>query len=176
MVAQWYRVCLPKQKLQETQFDPCIRKIPWRRKWQLMQIFLPGKSHEQSSLAGYSPWDSAEVNMTKHACTGKTKTYMLTLKGWLAFWLWEDLRLPSCLVAQSCLTLWDLMDYSLPGSFVHGISQAGILEWVAISFTGESSRPRNWTHVSCLASRFFTTEPPGKPYDYLREGQKQRWK
>ena len=129
-----------------------------------MKIFLPGKSHEQSSLAGYSPWDSAEVNKTKHACTRKTKTYTLTLKGWLAFWLWEDLWLPCCcLVAQSCLTLWDLMDYRLPGSFVHGISQAGILEWVAISFTGESSWPRNWTHVSCLASRFFTTEPPVKP-------------
>ena len=50
-----------------------------------MQIFLPGKSQEQSSLAGYSPWDSAEVNMTKHARTGKTKTHMLTPKGWLAF-------------------------------------------------------------------------------------------
>ena len=40
-----------------------------------------------------------------------------------------------CLVAQSCLTLWNPMDCSPPGSFVHGISQARILEWVAISFS-----------------------------------------
>ena len=38
-------------------------------------------------------------------------------------------------VAQSCLTLWDPMDWSLPGSTVHGIFQARILEWVAISFS-----------------------------------------
>ena len=55
------------------------------------------------------------------------------------------------------------MDYSLPGSSVHGISQARILEWVAISFSRGSSQFRDWIHVSCTAGRFFTTEPPGKP-------------
>ena len=44
-----------------------------------------------------------------------------------------------CLVAQSCLTLCDPTDCSLPGSSVYGISQARILEWVAISFSRESS-------------------------------------
>ena len=39
-----------------TGFDPWIRKIPWRRKWQPTPIFLPGKSHGQRSLVGYSPW------------------------------------------------------------------------------------------------------------------------
>ena len=51
----------------------------------------------------------------------------------------------------------------LPGSSVHGISQARILEEVAISFSRESSRPKDETHVSCTAAEFFTTEPPGKP-------------
>ena len=37
-------------------FDPWVRKVPWRRKWQPSPVFLPGKSHEQRSLAGYSPW------------------------------------------------------------------------------------------------------------------------
>jgi len=46
-------------------------------------------------------------------------------------------------VAQLCLTLCDPMDYSLPGSSVHGILQARILEWVAISFSRGSSQPRN---------------------------------
>ena len=47
------------------------------------------------------------------------------------------------------------MDYSLLGSSVHGILQARILEWVAISFSRGSLRPRNRTWVSCIAGRFF---------------------
>jgi len=50
-----------------------------------------------------------------------------------------------------------------PGSFVHGISQARILEWLAIFFPRGSSRPRDQTQVSCVAGRFFASEPPGKP-------------
>ena len=37
-------------------FDPWVRKIPWRRKWRPTPVFLPGKSHGQRSLVGYSPW------------------------------------------------------------------------------------------------------------------------
>ena len=48
------------------------------------------------------------------------------------------------------------MDFSLPGSSVHGILQARILEWVAISFSRASSQPGDWTWVSCSAGRFFT--------------------
>ena len=46
-------------------------------------------------------------------------------------------------VAQSCPTLCDPMDYSLPGSSVHGIFQARVLEWVAISFSRRASQPRD---------------------------------
>ena len=60
------------------------------------------------------------------------------------------------LVVQSCLTLCNPMDYSLPGSSVHGMSQARILEWVAIPFSRGSSQPRGWTWVSCIAGWFFT--------------------
>ena len=63
---------------------------------------------------------------------------------------------------QSCLTLCDPMDCSLSDSSVHEIFQARILEWVAISFSRGSSQPRDQTQVSCIAGRFFTTEPPGK--------------
>ena len=51
------------------------------------------------------------------------------------------------------------MDWSPPGSPVHGILQAGILEWFAVLFSRVSLQPRNWTHisgVSCIAGRFFT--------------------
>ena len=54
-----------------------------------------------------------------------------------------------CSVAQSCPTLCDPMDHSLPGSSVHGIPQARILEWVAISSSRGSSWPRDRTQVSC---------------------------
>ena len=59
-------------------------------------------------------------------------------------------------VAQSYLTLCDPMDCSLPGSFVHGISQARILEWVAMPFSRGSSPPRDQTQVSHISGRFFT--------------------
>ena len=58
-------------------------------------------------------------------------------------------------VAQSCLTLCDCMDFSLPGSSLHGILQARVLEWVAISFSRGSSQPRDRTRVSCIPGRRF---------------------
>ena len=61
-----------------------------------------------------------------------------------------------CLIAKSFQTLCNPIDCSPPGSSVHGISQARILEWVAIPFSRGSSWPRNWTCVSCIAGRFFT--------------------
>ena len=57
------------------------------------------------------------------------------------------------LVTKLCQTL---VTPSLPGFSVHGILQARILEWVAISFSRGSSQPRNQTQVSCIAGRFFT--------------------
>ena len=60
------------------------------------------------------------------------------------------------LVSQSCLTLCNSMDCSLQGSFVYGILQARILEWVTIPFSRGSSQPRGQTQVSCMAGRFFT--------------------
>ena len=60
------------------------------------------------------------------------------------------------LVAESCPTLWDPVDGSPPGSTVHGILQARILEWVTISSSRGSSQPRDQTQVSCIAGRLFT--------------------
>ena len=57
------------------------------------------------------------------------------------------------------------MDWSPPGSSVHGIFQARILEWVAISSCRRSSQPRDWTHISCvswIAGRFFTSWATGE--------------
>ena len=60
-------------------FYPWLRKILWSRKWQPTPVFLPGKSHGQRSLAGYSPWDHKETDMTEcaHART-HTPTHTFT--------------------------------------------------------------------------------------------------
>ena len=69
------------------------------------------------------------------------------------------------LFAQSCLTLCNPMNCRPPVFSVHGILQARILEWVAMSFSRGYSWPRDWTPVfcvSCTEGGFFTTEPLGK--------------
>ena len=66
-------------------------------------------------------------------------------------------------VAQSCSTLCDPMDGSLPGSSVHGILQARILEWLAIPFSRRSSQLRDRIQVSRIACGFFTV--------WTREGE-----
>ena len=65
---------------------------------------------------------------------------------------------PKCTseVTQLCLTLCNPMDFSLQGSSVHGIFHARVLEWVAISFSRESSQLRDWIPVSHIAGRRFT--------------------
>ena len=63
------------------------------------------------------------------------------------------------LVAQSCLTLGNPMDWSPPGSSAHEIFQARILEWVAISYSRASSQPRIKLVSPASAGRLFTTEP-----------------
>ena len=68
----------------------------------------------------------------------------------------SEIRTVLCLVTQSCLTLYNPVDYSPQGSSVHGIQQARILDWVAAPFSRGSSRPRDWTWVSCIAGRFFS--------------------
>ena len=60
------------------------------------------------------------------------------------------------LVTQSCPTLCNPVDCSLPGFSVHGILQGRILEWVAIFFSRLSSQPRDWTQASYIAGGFFT--------------------
>ena len=65
-------------------------------------------------------------------------------------------------VARSCPTLCDPMNCSLPGSSAHGIVPARILEWVAISFFGGSSQPRDQTQL-CHTSGRLPSKPPRKP-------------
>ena len=76
-------------------------------------------------------------------------------KRWQGLFLRLDLT-TLCLVAQLCLTLCNPTDSSPPGSPVHGVLQAKILEWVTISYSRWSSSPRDWTRVPCIVDRFLT--------------------
>ena len=67
----------------------------------------------------------------------------------------KDFPVLVCVITQLCPTLCDPVDCSLPGSSVHGIFQARVLKWGAISFSRGSSQPRDQTRVSRIASRHF---------------------
>ena len=69
----------------------------------------------------------------------------------------------ACTITKSCSTLCDPMDCRPPSSSVYGIFPARILMWVAISSSRGSSWSWDQSRVSCIAGKFFTTEPPGKP-------------
>ena len=99
-------------------FDPWFWKVSCRRKWQPTPVFLPRKSHEQRSLAGYSPWGCKELDMTEHIHTQELTAAAAAAK-----------------LLQSCPTLCNSIDGSPTGSPVPGILQARTLEWAAISFS-----------------------------------------
>ena len=90
--------------------------------------------------------------------------YEGSLLSLFSYWFMELLYM-CLLVAQLYLTLCDPTDCSPPGSSVHGILQARILEWIAFSFSRGSSQPRDWTWVSCVADRFFTFWATGKTFN-----------
>ena len=89
--------------------------------------------------------------------------------GWANCPTRKDYSLCLCvLVTQLCPTLCNPMDYSLPGSSVHGISPARVLKWVVISFSRGSSWSRDWTWVSCIGRgilyHWTTREAPNYPF------------
>ena len=96
-------------------------QVPWRRAWQPTPVFLPGEFHGQRSMAGYSPWGHKELDTTEQLTLSHFRGRFGIELGC------------SVLIAQLCLTVCDPMDCSPPGSSVHGIHQARILEWVAMS-------------------------------------------
>ena len=70
-------------------FSPWVGKIPWRRKWQPTPGFLPGKFHEQGSLASYSPWGCKESDMTEHTCMPPSEGNWVW-KGIWGKWRWVN--------------------------------------------------------------------------------------
>ena len=139
--------------------------LAWRIPW----------TEEPGGLQSMGYKESETTEATWHARThkvlsgwsnawGYSARLLLQLSGWiLSLEAPEITTSPAMkvkmLVTQSCPALCDPMDSSPPGSSVHGISQARILEWVAIFFFRGSSQPWDWTQVSCtscIAGRFVT--------------------
>ena len=117
----------------------------------------------QGSLACCCPWGRKESDTTE----------------WLN---WTELRifdLLNCCVAWmlSSQTLWGLVDCSPPGSSVHGILQARILEWAAISSSRGSFQLRNWTSICGTGCRFFIFEHQGRSPQMIQMNlfTKQKW-
>ena len=103
--------------------------------------------------------------------TGNTKRTEGTVNPLSLPWNTEIKCKPTCcyLLAKSCPTLCNSMDYGPPGSSVHGILQARILEWGAISTSRGSSRPRDRSRISCIDRRVFhcwATREAWKPTKY----------
>ena len=71
---RWWRICL---QCGRPGFDPWVGKIPWRREWQTTPVFLPGESHEQRSLAGYSPRGRNASNTTGRLTHIHSKGYFV---------------------------------------------------------------------------------------------------
>ena len=113
------------------------------------------------------PWTEFFLVIILFSFLKKVSLYLLTHQQmWIWTWvMFTIIEMKWSEFSQSCLTFCDPMDCSQPGSSVHGIFQARILEWVAISFSRGSSQPRDWTQVSRIAGRCFT-DPPRKPSDY----------
>ena len=120
----------------------------------------------------WSPWTCCENQVSK---------YMVSLVRYIYIQSSAEALSVYVLVTQSCLTLCDPMDCSLPGSSVHGLSQARILQWVAIPFSGGSSQLRDRnpiSYVSCIGRWFFTTgatwEAPSSPKHVSTENLRTR--
>ena len=76
------RVFLQSQRHRRWGFDPWVGIILWRRNWELTPVFLPGKSHGQRSLVGYSPWGHKELDTTEateHACIERVAQMVMNL-------------------------------------------------------------------------------------------------
>ena len=132
-----------------TRVWPKEQSSPWGLDLSFPGWFLLGGVLMRGEGSGGVGWTQT-LSLQSSPCTAIDLPISCHVQGFFR------LILLACWVVLSCLTLCDPMDYSPPGSSVHGILQAGILEWVAIPFSRASSWPRDRTQLSCIAGRFFT--------------------
>ena len=106
--------------MQKTWFDPWVRKIPWTRKWQPTPVCLPGDSHGQRSLEGYSPWGCKESDMTEWLSLWASLVAQLVnnlptrQETWVRFLDWEN-RLEKEMATHSSMLAWGIPWTEEPG-------------------------------------------------------------
>ena len=149
----WVPSLSPEDPLEEgmaTHFSILAWRVPWTEEpGRLWSIGSHRVRHNWSNLAHTRARNSAE-----HEALAREPEHCPYFLQWTDFEqiiLKQKLLMLCCVWAQSCPTLSDPMDCSLPASSIHGILQARILEWAAISYSRGSSQPRNRTHVSCVS-------------------------
>ena len=143
-MAQMVRICL---QCRRPGLNPCVGKIPWRRKWQLTPIFLPGESHGQRSLASHNPGGHKESGTTErlthlHHQQIEEQVSELILLGLIVF-LWYDGGM-GFLVAQMVKNLPTVQE-----TWVQSLGREDFLE------------KRMAVHSSILSWRIPWTEEPG---------------
>ena len=135
--------------MQETWFSPWVRKINPLEKEMVTHSSILAWEILWTETGGLQSMGSQRVRQNLVTKQPTTTTY-------------------TCVCAQECRTLWNTMDYNPPVSSVQRISQARILEWVAISYSRGSSQPRYWTLISCIS--YIGSLPlsnPGSIYIYF---------
>ena len=120
--------------------------------------WVPGHPSPASALSSWVPvWSLSEHCRSKHV------EWYLENRSWEQTLTLFIKKQSESEVAQSCLTLCNPMDHNLPGSSVHGVFQARVLEWVAIFFSRGSSPPRDRIRVSWTAGRLYCLSYQGSP-------------
>ena len=104
------------RRCKRCRFDPWVRKIPWRRKWQLIPVFFLGESHGQSLVGYYSPWGCKEADTTEH-----THTYIAFI-----YYLYFILNFSSALIGRRW---WQPTPVFLPGKSHGRRSLVGCSPW-----------------------------------------------
>ena len=147
-----------------TQTLPSERPFPFRNiplapfTWQILRV-QKWVCHNPCSQLLFSTWALVSPRVLGQPVLELTNTPVKRKKKQIPRFEPKptDSNFLACEVTQSCPTLCDPMDCSLPGSSVHGIFQARVLEWVAISFSRASSQPRDQTRISHTTGRCFTS-------------------
>ena len=152
------------------QFPPTLNEVTiWTHSWLSEQVCGGGWGERGRSGGGIPvTWCAGTKDSAKCLPMHWTAPPLQQRIPWIKMSVMPSLRVSE--VAQSCPTLCDHMGCSPPGSSGHGIFQARILEWVAISFSRGSSRPRDWTQVSRIVGRHFTVWATGEVLVYGHQG------
>ena len=131
--------------------------VTWTKRY--MDCSSPGSSIHGIFQPGVLEWVAISFSRGSSRCRDKTRVSCIIGR---CFTVWATREVYILIISLSLFSLsvvsdsCNPMDFSPPGSSVHGILQARILEWVAISFSRGSSQTRNQTWVSCMAGKFFT--------------------